>query len=114
MADTTIKTGPIYQDKALVADFAEAVSPFFVNGGIISREFKADDTGDPSRAFGASDANLIVQIPGATEITFCEFQTATGVKIAHAITNLSGTAGKVATVAIGGNSIIRCLILYRV
>lgn len=111
MADVTVKTGPIHQSSELVADFSNGVSPFFVNGGIISKEFSKAVTGDPLEA---DPDNLIVEIAGAIEISFAEFQTATGVKIAHTVTDLSGTAGKVLTVARGSNTLIRCLILYRV
>jgi len=109
---TTYKIGPLHQAKGLVADFAEAVSPFFENGGIISKEFAVDST-DPRNGFAANE-DLIVEVLGAKEITFAEFQTATGVKIAHAITNVSGAAGKILTVAAGSNTYIRCLIFYKV
>jgi len=111
MADATVKTGPLYQSPELIADFAEAVSPFFVNGGIISQEFAKSKSNDPLEA---DPENLIVEIQGAKSITFAEFQTATGVKIAHAITDMSGTTGKILTVSRGSEELIRCLILYRV
>ena len=112
MANTVIKTGPINQNSCVVIDHAEAYSPFFVNGGVISQEFLLNDA-DPSKGFAPSD-DLIIQIPAATAITFAEFQTATGVKIAHTIADISGSTGKQLTVAIGANEVIRCLILYRV
>ncbi len=110
MADETVKAGPLYQSSDVVADFAEAVSPFFVNGGIISQEF----TNDAGKPLAADPDNLIVEILGAKTITFAEFQTATGVKIAHTIADISGTTGKTLTVARGSETLIRCLILYRV
>lgn len=110
MADVTVKAGPLYQSPEVVADFAEAVSPFFVNGGIISQEF----TNESGKPLEADPDNLIVEILGAKTITFAEFQTSTGVKIAHTIADISGVAGKTLTVARGSNTVIRCLILYRV
>jgi len=111
MADATVKTGPLYQSPELIADFAEAVSPFFVNGGIISQEFAKAVSGDPLEA---DPDNLIVEIQGAKKITFAEFQTATGVKIPHVVTDMSGTTGKILTVARGSEELIRCVIFYRV
>lgn len=110
MADVTVKTGPINQSAELVVDHSNAISPFFVNGGIISQEFNNEAGG----ALEADPDNLIVEIPGATAITYAEFQTSTGVKIAHTIADLSTTTGKSLTVARGSNTVIRCVIFYRV
>jgi hypothetical protein len=106
---TTIKTGPINQSGHLVADFSNGISPFFVNGGIISKELK-EASGDYIEA----DDELIIEIPGAIEITFAEFQTATGVKIAHEVTDLSGTTGKTLKIDPGSEAIVRVFIMYRV
>ena len=109
---TTYKISPIHQGKGLLADFSEPISPFFEGGGIIAKEF-IYATGDPTDGYAPSE-DLIIQIAGATAIAFAEFQTATGVKIAHVVTNLSGTAGKVLTIAAGTEAVIRCFIVYKV
>lgn len=108
----TYNIGPLNQANGLVADFAEAVSPFFIGGGIISREF-AVLAKDPVDGYNASE-DLIVRVQGVKSITFAEFQTVTGVKIAHAETDFTGMAGKILTIAAGTEDYIKCLIFYTV
>jgi hypothetical protein len=110
MADVTVKAGPLYQSPEVVADFAEAVSPFFVNGGIISQEF----TNTVGKPLEADPDNLVLEILGAKSITFAEFQNSVGVKMAFTVADISGAAGKTLTVPVSSSTLIRCLVFYRV
>lgn len=107
MATVTIQSGVLKQDKFLVADYSNAVSPFFQNGGMLAGELRDGvdyEQGD----------TLNFDIPAATKVLFAEFQTANGTKIAHTRSATTNPYGQRLTISCGSNATIYLFIIYQV
>jgi len=108
MATITLKTGPTQQDKFLVCDHSNAISPFFQNGGEVAGHLRDGvdyEQGD----------TVIIQIPAATDINFAIITAENGSVITHTKGSMSNPqTGKTVQFAAGSNSHIYFLIKYKV
>ncbi len=107
MATVVIQSGALKQDKYLIADYSNAVSPFFQNGGMLAGELR------DGQDYAQNDT-LNFDIPAATKILFAEFQTSTGVKISHTRSATTNPYGQRLSINCGTNTSIYFFIVYQV
>lgn len=109
MATVNIQTGVLKQDQYLVADYSNAVSPFFQNGGVVAGALSVS-AGD----FSPSDT-VQIDLAAATEITFAQITKEDGTVITHSVSAITQPRGyRVSFTAPSSISIARFLIIYKV
>ena len=114
MATINIKTGVLPQDKYLVADYSNAVSPFFQNGGIVSGSLPKTGAGinDPYQ-YAISDT-IQLDLPAVAEILFASITQENGTIITHTISNITNPRGIRISFTAPDTPYIKFLVVYRV
>lgn len=114
MATINIQTGVLKQDKYLVADYSNAVSPFFQNGGMVSGSLPKTGSGSEEPAQYANGDTVQIDIPAATEITFASITQENGTVITYTESNTVNPRGIRLSFTAPDTPHIRFLIIYRV
>lgn len=114
MATINIPTGVLKQDKYLVADYSNAVSPFFQNGGIVAGELPKTGGGNDDPYMYATGDTIQIDLPAITEISFAMITQENGTVITFTTSSITNPRGIRISFTAPDTPHIRFLIVYKV